>query len=61
MKTPHEVIQDWLAAYNQRVAGAAAELYTRTRVSLSTLFTNSLRLQFRALLNEGGTRNVELS
>ena len=27
MKTPREVVQDWLAAYNQRDARAAAELY----------------------------------
>lgn len=27
MKTPREVVQDWVAAYNQRDARAAAELY----------------------------------
>ena len=27
MKTPREVVQEWVAAYNQRDARAAAELY----------------------------------
>jgi steroid delta-isomerase-like uncharacterized protein len=40
MKTPREVVEDWVAAYNQRDAYAAAELYhedaTNLQVALGT-------------------------
>ena len=34
MKTPREVVQDWVAAYNQRDAYAAAELYYEDATNL---------------------------
>ena len=34
MKTPREVVQDWVAAYNQRDAYAAAELYHEDATNL---------------------------
>lgn len=41
MKTPHEVVQDWVTAYNRRDAHAAAELYhedaTNFQVALGDL------------------------
>ena len=40
MRTPREVVEDWVAAYNQRDAYAAAELYhedaTNLQVALGT-------------------------
>ena len=34
MKTPREVVQEWVAAYNQRDARAAAELYHEDAMNL---------------------------
>lgn len=43
MKTPREVIQHWLAAYNQRDARAAAELYDEESVTEYSHTVNVLR------------------
>ena len=40
MKSPREVVQDWVAAYNQRDAYAAADLYHEDATNLQVAFDN---------------------
>ena len=40
MKTPREGVQDWVAAYNQRYAYAAAELYLENATNLQGALGN---------------------
>jgi ketosteroid isomerase-like protein len=40
MKAPREGVQDWVAAYNQRYAYAAAELYQENATNLQVALGN---------------------
>jgi steroid delta-isomerase-like uncharacterized protein len=52
MKTPREVVQDWVAAYNQQDAYAAAELYHEDATNFQAALLGAPTVGRRAILDD---------